>query len=124
MNHALCHNLEIGAEIVSVRDLAKIRGANLLEPIEQPTLETDSPTPLLVAVFTGAKPTPGYKLRLLGADIKGNKIVLHYALDKPTDAMLAQMITSPCSVVEVSGANHHQPISVRVNGQLLPSKKL
>ncbi|NOX52442.1 MAG: protease complex subunit PrcB family protein [Gammaproteobacteria bacterium] len=109
---------------MSVRDLAKIRGANLLEPIEQPTLETDSPTPLLVAVFTGAKPTPGYKLRLLGADIKGNKIVLHYALDKPTDAMLAQMITSPCSVVEVSGANHHQPISVRVNGQLLPSKKL
>lgn len=83
-----------------------MRGARLLlEPdATEPDLQGDA-SRVLVVISRGPQPTPGYGLELLGASQEGTDIHLQYAWTEPDDhTMLAQVITHPCSVVELDDA--------------------
>ena len=102
MNHSLCNNLTVGVQRITYADLARVRGAQLLTP---PGTEPSAPEPemLLIAVFNGEQPTPGYGFELQKASAHTDQVVLTYRWLSPSpDAVMAQMITSPCSVVELN----------------------
>ena len=110
LNHARCSGLARGIEEIQIHDLAKVRGVQMLaapakadsSAKEQPTRDADAPGRLF-AVSNGEQPTPGYGFELLEAVAVKEEIQLRYTWRTPAkDAVLAQVITSPCSVVALT----------------------
>jgi hypothetical protein len=57
---------------------------------------------MVVAVFSGSKPSPGYAIDIVGARTEGSNLVIEYRESKPAEGtMTAQMITAPFHVVIV-----------------------
>jgi len=117
MNHSLCSNLTDGVQRITYAELARVRGARLLTPPSMTPSEEPEPEVLLVAVFNGEQPTPGYGFELQDASAQGSRVVLTYHWRSPSpNAVMAQMITSPCSVVQIAGADGVDSVSVVVDG--------
>jgi hypothetical protein len=58
----------------------------------------------VVAVFAGEKPTAGYSVRVTRVEKDGDACVVYHTITAPPrDAMVAQMITYPYTVVRLDG---------------------
>ncbi len=102
LNHDQCRMSQAGTEVVSIEDVARIRGGRLLSAPDEPaTTPTDL---LLVAVSRGQQPTPGYGFELVAGTMKGDAVTVRLAWNQPpADAVLAQVITNPCIVIGLEG---------------------
>ena len=117
LNHGLCKSLPQGISRVEFANLAKIRGTKLLNPAGESSADTTT-APLrdviLVAVSNGPQPTPGYGFELQSVDG-----LLYHWLKPAPDAVMAQMVTSPCSVVQIQSAQPPNTVSAWLDGRLL-----
>jgi hypothetical protein len=122
LNHGVCKTLDKGISRVQFGDLAKIRGSQLLTPGEPAAVDAELEVSdvLLVAVSNGSQPTPGYgfELQSVGGNIE--EVRLEYRWLKPApEAVMAQMITSPCSVVRLHSEQPPQAVSAWLDGNPL-----
>jgi hypothetical protein len=103
LNHHTCRLQSEGVKQINHATLPRLRGARLLpEPGQtEPDLQGD-PTRILIVVSRGSQPTPGYALSLTSASQQDSVIALQYDWSQPDpDKILAQIMTHPCSVVEL-----------------------
>jgi hypothetical protein len=123
LNHSLCNSLPEGISRVEFADLAKIRGTKLLDTAGGSGPESEAESlgdVLLVAVSNGSQPTPGYGFELQSVDGSSAEVRLQYRWLTPApDAVMAQMLTSPCSVVQIQSAQPPTAISAWLDGVLL-----
>ena len=114
LNHGVCQTLRKGLTVVEYDRLADIRGARLLNTPPKPA---DPPGGTLLAVSNGSQPTPGYAFELREARADGSTLVLEYNwIVPPPDAVLAQMVTSPCSVVSIVNAGNARSVAALLDG--------
>ncbi len=123
LNHSLCNSLPDGISRVEFADLAKIRGTTLLDAAGESGAESVA-EPLggvvLVAVSKGSQPTPGYGFELQSVDGSNAEVRLQYRWLTPApDAVMAQMLTSPCSVVQIHSDQLPATVSAWLDGVLL-----
>jgi hypothetical protein len=104
LSHAHCHQLAPGVHRVTLDDVARLRGAQLLgfenDADDLPPAANDT---LLLAVSLGQRPTAGYSLRADdSAELDDGVLTLRVLETRPgpTD-MVAQVITHPCLVLSV-----------------------
>ncbi|MCS6874007.1 MAG: protease complex subunit PrcB family protein [Pyrinomonadaceae bacterium] len=64
----------------------------------------------VVAVFAGTKPTPGYKIEIKAFD----NTVSTKIISPPKDAILAQVLTSPCKIIAVE-IQEEKPLLLRAS---------
>lgn len=127
LNHGQCSKLRTGLTRVAETDLPEIRGVRLLHEPTSPTnaapqLQAAIPSsePLLVASSNGSQPTPGYAFALREARAEDKEVQLKYTWIVPAqDAMLAQVVTSPCSVVHIDNAVQVTAVSAWLDDTLL-----
>ncbi len=134
MNHQHCRTLTAGVHRVAEFQLPNIRGVTLLEPPsaqvsgkkpERSNNDSGASTPLLVATSKGPQPTPGYQLTLMGAAQSGGRVTIQYTWETPAaDAVLATVLTSPCSIVSLQGDSPIQSVDVYLNETLHGSIEL
>jgi len=127
LNHAQCHALDKGFALVNMSELPRIRGARLLTLPEAPRHEQNVVAAKfsLVAIFNGNQPTTGYQFELLSATAHGLEVRLNYAWQTPPrSSMQAQMITAPCSVVQIDHGNQDVTVSAWVDGSEFGSLEL
>ena len=119
LNHSTCQKLRTGLTIVEETRLATIRGTRMLNaPAPARAAEQADPDDVLIAVSNGSQPTPGYAFKLETASAEDNEIVLNYQWITPAaDAVLAQVVTSPCSVVRIVHAGRARAVSARLDGR-------
>ena len=119
LNHGVCKTLSKGISRVEFDELARIRGSQLLgttAPGETPQGDDI----MLVAVSNGSAPTPGYgfELHAVGGSVEEVRLEYRWLTPAP-DAVMAQVITSPCSVVQIDSAQTPQAVSAWLDGSLL-----
>lgn len=108
-----------GAVLVQSREdlkrLASLPGLGLdLDRLPTEDLEQQP----LVVVAQGQKPTAGYSVSLKGAGLNGDRLLLAMSISEPrADAMVAQVLTTPCVVVAVTAEGWQ---TLTVEGQGLP----
>ena len=88
-----------GVAEVTFDDLAKIRGAKLLDA------NVDTAGTRLFVISRGRKATPGHGISLVGVRRRGDVLQISVQADEPEQGtMLPQVLTSPCLVVAVDEA--------------------
>ncbi len=119
LNHSICQKLRTGLTIVEEARLPTIRGTRMLNaPAPSPPANPADSGDVLIAVSNGSQPTPGYAFKLEAASAEDNEIVLSYLWITPAeDAVLAQMVTSPCSVVRIAHAGRAHAVSATLDGR-------
>jgi hypothetical protein len=120
MNYAQCQGLQERITRITFAELAQVRGVQLLSPPpDQAPAAQSSPADdaLLLAVFNGRQSTPGYGLILQSVEERDANLILNYTWQEPpADALQAQVITTPCSVVQVSGLAPGKRVEVLLDG--------
>jgi len=121
LNHGLCKTLRQGVSRVAFADLAGIRGTQLLSTTEDvPEQSSPFSDVTLVAVSNGSQPTPGYAFELESVSGDVSEVRLDYRWrTPPADAVMAQMVTSPCSVVQIQSATPPAAVSAWLDGRPL-----
>jgi len=95
-----CQQTHEGVARVTLSDVAKLRGTQLLGG--ESTDREAGPSPFLIVVAIGEKPTAGYGLAYDGAKLDGRTLIVTVReTAPPPDAMTAQVITHPCLVLEI-----------------------
>ncbi len=100
LNYANCQGAERGVHQVSYAQMAKLRGSTLLGI----TTETSGEPPevILLSVFKGAQPTPGFSFSLIAASLVQGTAELTVRWHEPDPNMVqAQMMTYPCLVIGI-----------------------
>jgi protease stability complex PrcB-like protein len=70
-------------------------------PSRQPTA-IDFSKEMVVGVFLGSRPTPGYGVTIVSATEQGSVLAVRYReTSPPSDAILAQVITFPYQIVAI-----------------------
>ena len=70
-------------------------------PTRQPAA-LDFSREMVVGVFLGSRPTPGYGVTIVSASEEGNVLRVRYReTSPPPDAILAQVITFPYQIVAI-----------------------
>jgi hypothetical protein len=63
---------------------------------DRPAPKIDFSKEMVVGVFLGSRPTAGFAVEIVGADVRDGALVVSYREAKPAaDAMTAQVLTSP-----------------------------
>ncbi len=102
LNHDQCRVPRAGVQVVSIADVARIRGGRLLTAPDEP--DATPADLLLVSVSKGQQPTPGYGFELMKGTMKGDEVTVRLAWNQPpADAVLAQVITHPCIIIGLEG---------------------
>jgi VWFA-related protein len=71
-------------------------------PTKQPVPTVDFVKEMLVGVFLGSRPTGGFSVRIVGARLDADTLVVEYSEEKPApDAMVTQQLTSPFAVARI-----------------------
>jgi hypothetical protein len=73
----------------------------------------------ILFIRMGRKPTTGYRIELASTqvDIKGQTAIVNVHWIEPSkDAILAQMITSPCTMIKMTRGNYNEIRVVDQNG--------
>jgi hypothetical protein len=77
-----------------------------------------------VVVAAGSQPTPGYGIELLQLATEGDELVISVKQSSPSQgAMLAQVITTPCLVIDVSGDEWRSARVVGLPGSTLKNSR-
>jgi hypothetical protein len=100
LNYANCQGAERGVRQVSYAEVAKLRGSTLLGITTEASGEP--PGVILLAVFKGAQPTPGFSFSLSAASVvQGTaELTVQWHEPEPNTAQ-AQMMTYPCLVIGI-----------------------
>ena len=99
LNYGRCTNLDAGVRVVTLEEVAEIRGMTLLGG---PDAATAEPTdlPVLIAISRGEQPTTGYAMNLKESRLRVQTLEIIVDWESPPpDAMTAQMVTHPCLVL-------------------------
>lgn len=109
LNHNRCQKLRKGIKQVPLKDLARIRGVDFLGSTRPDDFQTVTAqeeviaSPLLFAISNGSQPTPGYAFKLRQVQANKQDIEIHYSWITPApDAVMAQVTTHPCSVIQIT----------------------
>jgi hypothetical protein len=98
LNDANCRNPPMGLTRIDYGDIARLRGQTLLGISIEPS--SDEPELLLLSVYRGPQPTPGYGFALKNSEQHGRTLHLNLTWQQPeSGAVLAQLLTTPCLVV-------------------------
>jgi hypothetical protein len=124
LNHGQCRNLDEGFQQISMQALPGIRGARLLklDPLSDPPTDatitsTANSNFLLFAISKGPQPTAGYQFELMTAEAEGLVVKLDYAWRAPEPgSMVAQVRTTPCSVVQLETSSKVEAVSAWLDG--------
>jgi PrcB C-terminal len=101
--------LDTGArsQIVSAREVV-VRTAAEWDALWRSHLPTRQPAAvdfskeMVVGVFLGSRPTPGYGVTIVSATEQGSVLAVRYReTSPPSDAILAQVITFPYQIVAI-----------------------
>ena len=100
LNYANCQGAERGVRQVSYAEVAKLRGSTLLGMTTGDS--SDTPEVILLSVFKGAQPTPGFSFSLSTARLVQGTAELTVQWHEPDPNMVqAQMMTYPCLVIGI-----------------------
>jgi hypothetical protein len=124
-SHANCNGVTKGIQQIQFADLAGIRNVQMLtspasDGALQPGKDTQAQDVLLFVISNGNQPTPGYGFELAKTDATSNEVELHYRWRTPAaDAVLAQVMTSPCTVIQLDAHPDLATVSAWLNDTLL-----
>ncbi|XOV82567.1 MAG: protease complex subunit PrcB family protein [bacterium] len=124
-NHGHCQGVTKGIAQIQYEELAGIRNVQMLtSPADdtEPLGATDTRLQdvLLFVISNGNQPTPGYGFELKQTDTTQNEVLLRYRWRTPAaDAILAQVMTSPCTVVQLDRHPDLAAVSAWLDGKLL-----
>jgi hypothetical protein len=106
LEHGNCQHIDRGARLVDFAEVARLRGAELIGMQRPAESAEDVPELVLVAVSLGPRPTLGYRLRAEGEPRMDDGVLTIRVADDapPAGAVVGQMVTQPCIVFGVSGA--------------------
>lgn len=77
-----------------------------------------------VVVAGGTQPTPGYDIDFVRVLLEGDELVLHVDQGRPSrSAMVAQMITNPCLIVEVPSDEWQSVKVIGLSGEPLEAER-
>ena len=100
LNYANCQGAERGVRQVSYAEVAKLRGSTLLGITTEASGEP--PEVILLSVFKGAQPTPGFSFSLSAASVVQGTAELTVQWHEPEpNTLQAQMMTYPCLVIGI-----------------------
>jgi len=100
LNYANCQGAERGVRQVSYAQVAKLRGSTLLGMTTE--ISGEPPEIILLSVFKGAQPTPGFSFSLIAASLVQGTAELTVQWHEPDPNMVqAQMMTYPCLVIGI-----------------------
>jgi len=105
LNYANCQGAERGVRQVSYAEVAQLRGSKLLGM----TTEVSGATPaiILLSVFKGPQPTPGFAFSLIAASVVQGTAELIVQWHEPeANAVQAQMMTYPCLVIGIEPGDY------------------
>jgi hypothetical protein len=101
LRHGNCQQIDKGAHMIDYDELARLRGAQLVQ-MEAPPAEQAAALPMIVVSF-GTQPTPGY--RVVPTDLPrrdGGTVIVRVALEAPPwDALREQSRANPCLVLGI-----------------------
>lgn len=105
LEHGNCQHIARGARTIDFADVARLRGAELVSLNRPESAQGDAL--VLVAVSLGERPTLGYRLRAEGEPrMREGVLTLRVASEgPPAGAVVGQMVTQPCIVFAVGGAD-------------------
>lgn len=120
-SHGQCQGLSKGIRQIEFADLARIRNVQMLTSSQDKAVETTAaPEVLLFAISNGNQPTTGYGLELTVAKATNAEVELRYRWRTPApDAVLAQVMTSPCSVIQLEAHPQLTAVSAWLDDTLL-----
>ena len=124
-SHANCNGVTKGIQQIQFADLAAIRNVQMLNSptsggADQPANDTQTKDVLLFVISNGNQPTPGYGFDLTKTDATSSEVELHYRwLIPPADAVLAQVMTSPCTVIQLDAHPDLAAVSAWLDDTLL-----
>ncbi|MCR9259510.1 MAG: protease complex subunit PrcB family protein [Pseudomonadaceae bacterium] len=124
-SHANCQGVSKGIQQIQFADLATIRNVQLLSsPATRAEDQSDTQSQLddvlLFVVSNGNQPTPGYGLDLTATETTNDEITFRYRWRTPAaDAVLAQVMTSPCTVIQLDAHPDLTAVNAWLDGTLL-----
>ena len=124
-SHANCNGVTKGIQQIQFADLAGIRNVQMLTSprsgrAHEPSPDTQAEDVLLFVISNGNQPTPGYGFDLEKTDATSNEVELRYRWRTPAaDASLAQVMTSPCTVVQLDAHPDLTAVSAWLDDTLL-----
>jgi hypothetical protein len=69
---------------------------------DRPAPSVDLSTEMIVAVFLGSRPTAGFSVEIVGAEVRDGALVVRYRETTPASgAITAQVLTSPYAIAAV-----------------------
>lgn len=115
LNYARCQELKRGVHQISFDELPAVRGVRLLRDPSQQVQSNVQGYPsdaVLIAVFNGRQPSPGYAFVFTGARQSGNEVRLSYTWQTPAPGSVrAAVVTSPCSVMQLQPIQQDMTVS-------------
>ena len=95
-----CDQISEGVATVSFKDVARVRGTELLEITEVDTLS-------LFSVSPGEQASTGYSISLASpiARLEGDSVIVEFTLGQPTGDANTKIPTMPCTIVAVARPN-------------------
>ena len=116
LNRAQCQQAATGLAQISIEDVARLRGAML---IDGPTGDENDVHSVLLSVSRGPQPTPGYGFRLQSFDLSASTLEIQLSWSEPpAGTVQAQMITHPCIVLGVIAPELQTVRVVDQNGEI------
>ena len=101
MANGNCQQAHEGVTRVTLPEVAKLRGTQMLGTESPQPDAGDNSAPFLIAIATGQKPTAGYALSYENATLEKRTLVIEIHETAPAEgAMTAQVVTQPCLVLE------------------------
>ena len=100
LNYASCQGAVLGVRQVSYPEMAKLRGSTLLGMTTG--VSSDKPEVILLSVYKGPQPTPGFSFSLSAARVVQGTAELTVQWHEPDpNRVQAQMMTNPCLVIGI-----------------------
>ena len=123
LNIGNCNGAIAGVHQVSYAQLASFRGSKLLGISTTTSIET--PELILLAVYKGPQPTPGYRFSLRDAQLEGTTARLDVQWHTPDpQSVQAQVISSPCMVIGLEAGNFNEIRVQDDDGNILGEAKI
>ncbi len=103
-----CSSAETGVHLIDFATLATFRGTHLIGMTESP--DAAAHPAHLIAIVPAQYPTAGYSVELKGDAIRAKTLLtINVDIKRPPEgAVLAQMITRPCLVVDFNNPAVHR----------------
>ncbi len=117
-----CDGQKAGLQWIGQAQLNQLQSRQFLRDPKQPKPAAANTTPAfkMLSISHGAQPTSGYKLELHRAEVDGAGSLQVYLQwhTPPADAMLAQVMTTPCLVLQLPPGEYQSVTAQDQNGPI------